>query len=75
MERSTYGALQNRIEYLNANNRNIAQNVQASESRIRDADMAKEMVEHLKNKLLTQVSESVLAQANQVPNRLLNLLQ
>ncbi len=73
--RSTYGALQNRIEYLNANNRNIAQNVQASESRIRDADMAKEMVEHLKNKLLTQVSESVLAQANQVPNRLLNLLQ
>ncbi len=73
--RSTYGALQNRIEYLNSNNRNIAQNVQASESRIRDADMAKEMVEYLKNKLLTQVSDSVLAQANQVPNRLLNLLR
>ena len=74
-KRSTYGALQNRIEHLNANNRNTSENVQASESRMRDANMAAEMVEYLKHQLLTQVSESVLAQANQLPNRLLNLLQ
>ncbi len=74
-KRSTYGALHNRIEHLNANNRNTSENVQASESRMRDADMAAEMVEYLKHKILTQVSDSVLAQANQLPNRLLNLLQ
>lgn len=73
-KRSTYGALHNRIEHLTANNRNTSENVQASESRIRDADMAAEMVEYLKHKILTQVSDSVLAQANQLPNRLLNLL-
>ncbi len=73
-KRSIYGALFNRIEYLNANNRNIAQNTQASESKMRDADMAAEMVEHLKNKLMTEVTDSVLAQANQLPNRLMNLL-
>ncbi len=73
-KRSTYGALFNRIEHLNANNRNIAENTQASESKMRDANMATEMVEYLKHKLLTDVSDSVLAQANQLPNRLLNLL-
>lgn len=73
-KRSTYGALFNRIEYLNANNRNIAQNTQVSESKMRDANMAAEMVEHLKNKLLTEATDSVLAQANQLPNRLMNLL-
>lgn len=73
-KRSTYGALFNRIEHLNANNRNIAENTQASESKMRDANMATEMVEYLKHKLLTDVTDSVLAQANQLPNRLLNLL-
>lgn len=72
--RSTYGALYNRIEHLNANNRNTSENVQASESRMRDANMAAEMVEYLKHKLLTDASDAVLAQANQLPNRLLNLL-
>lgn len=72
--RSTYGALYNRIEYLNSNNSYTSQNVQASESRMRDADMAAEMVEYLKHKLLSDASDAVLAQANQLPNRLLNLL-
>ncbi len=72
--RSTYGALQNRIDFLKSNNKNAAQNVQASESRIRDANMAKEMIDHVKNQITTQASESVLAQANQLPNRIANLL-
>lgn len=73
-KRSAYGALYNRIEHLAANNSNTSENTQASESRIRDTNMAAEMVEFLKQKLLTQVSDSVLAQANQIPDRLLNLL-
>ena len=72
--RSTYGALQNRIDFLKSNNKNAAQNVQASESRIRDANMAKEMIDYVKNQITTQASESVLAQANQLPNRIANLL-
>lgn len=72
--RSTYGALQNRIDFLKSNNKNAAQNVQASESKIRDANMAKEMIDHVKNQITTQASESVLAQANQLPNRIANLL-
>lgn len=72
--RSTYGALHNRIEHLTANNRNTSENVQASESRMRDADMASEMVDHAKYQILTQASESVLAQANQLPNMILSLL-
>lgn len=72
--RSTYGALQNRIEHLTANNRNTSENTQASESRMRDADMAAEMVDYMKHRLLTDASSSILAQANQLPNRLMNLL-
>lgn len=72
--RSLYGALQNRIEFLTANNQNTSQNLQASESRIRDANMAKQAVDHVKNKITTQASESVLAQANQLPNRIADLL-
>lgn len=73
-KRSAYGALYNRIEHLVANNSNTSENTQASESRIRDTNMAAEMIEFLKQKLMMQVSDSVLAQANQIPERLLNLL-
>lgn len=73
--RSLYGALQNRIEFLTSNNRNTSQNLQASESRIRDTNMAAEMIEHAKNMITTQASEAVLAQANQVPSTVLVMLQ
>ncbi len=72
--RSTYGALHNRIEHLTANNRNTSENTQASESRMRDADMAAEMVDYMKHQILTNASSSILAQANQLPNRLISLL-
>ncbi|MDE6971218.1 MAG: flagellin, partial [Eubacterium sp.] len=70
----TYGVLQNRIDYLNSNNRNASINSQASESRMRDADMAAEMMDYTKHKLLADASSSMLAQANQLPKRLINLL-
>ena len=72
--RSTYGALQNRIDFIKSNNTNTSQNIQASESKLRDANMAAEMIDHIKNRLITQASEAVLAQANQLPNRIMNLL-
>ncbi len=72
--RTTYGVLQNRIDYLNSNNRNASINTQASESRMRDADMAAEMMDYAKHKLLADASSSMLAQANQLPKRLINLL-
>ncbi len=72
--RTTYGVLQNRIDYLNSNNRNASINTQASESRMRDADMAAEMMDYTKHKLLADASSSMLAQANQLPKRLINLL-
>ncbi len=74
-KRSSYGALQNRLEHIVANNGNAAENAQASESRIRDADMALEMIRYTKHRILTQASEAVLAQAKQIPNIVLNLLQ
>lgn len=74
-KRSSYGALQNRLEHIVANNGNAAENAQASESRIRDADMALEMIQYTKHRILTQASEAVLAQAKQIPNIVLNLLQ
>ncbi len=74
-KRSSYGALQNRLEHIVANNGNAAENAQASESRIRDADMALEMIRYTKHRILTQASEAVLAQAKQLPNIVLNLLQ
>ncbi|MCI8890477.1 MAG: hypothetical protein HFH34_03850 [Eubacterium sp.] len=74
-KRSTYGALQNRLEHVVANNANAAENAQASESRIRDADMALEMIHYTKHRILTQASEAVLAQAKQIPNVVLSLLQ
>lgn len=73
-KRNTYGALHNRIEHIIAQNGCTAENTQSSESRLRDADMAAEMIEHVKHRILMQASDAVLAQANQLPNIILNML-
>jgi flagellin len=73
--RATLGAVQNRLEHTITSTDNTSENLQAAESRIRDTDMAKEMMEYTKNKVLTQASQSMLAQANQAPNQVLSLLQ
>ena len=73
--RSTLGALQNRLEHTIANLDNISENTQAAESRIRDTDMAEEMVEYSKNNILAQAGQSMLAQANQSTQGVLSLLQ
>ena len=73
--RSTLGALQNRLEHTIANLDNISENTQSAESRIRDTDMAEEMVEYSKNNILAQAGQSMLAQANQSTQGVLSLLQ
>ena len=74
-QRADLGAYQNRLEYT-VNGLNIgAENLQAAESRIRDTDMAKEMVEFTKNQVLTQAGTAMLAQANQSTQGVLSLLQ
>ena len=73
--RSTFGALQNRLEHTINNLGVQAENITASESRIRDVDMAKEMMAYTKNNILVQASQAMLAQANQVPQGVLQLLQ
>ena len=74
-ERSDLGALQNRLEHTIANADNTAENLQAAESRIRDVDMAKEMVKFAKDTILQQAAQSMLAQANQQTQGVLALLQ
>lgn len=74
-QRSKLGAIQNRLEHTVANLDNIAENTTAAESRIRDTDMAKEMVEYSKNNILAQAGQSMLAQANQSTQGVLSLLQ
>ncbi len=74
-QRSKLGALQNRLEHTIANADNTAENLQAAESRIRDVDMAKEMVQYSKNNILQQAAQSMLAQANQSTQGVLSLLQ
>ena len=74
-QRSALGALQNRLEHTIANLDNVAENTQAAESRIRDTDMADEMVEYSKNNILAQAGQSMLAQANQSTQGVLSLLQ
>lgn len=74
-QRSYLGALQNRLEHTIANLDNISENTQAAESRIRDTDMAEEMVEYSKNNILAQAGQSMLAQANQSTQGVLSLLQ
>jgi flagellin len=73
--RADLGAMQNRLEHT-INNLGVAkENLQSAESSIRDVDMAKEMMEFTKNNILTQASQSMLAQANQLPSGVLQLLQ
>jgi len=74
-ERAKLGAYQNRLEHTIANLDTSAENLQASESRIRDVDMAKEMMNFTKNNILLQASQSMLAQANQAPQGVLSLLR
>ena len=74
-ERSKLGALQNRLEHTITNADNTAENLQAAESRIRDVDMAKEMVQYSKGNILQQAAQSMLAQANQSTQGVLSLLQ
>jgi flagellin len=74
-ERSKLGAYQNRLDHTINNLGTSAENLQSAESRIRDVDMAKEMMEMTKNNILSQASQSMLAQANQQPQSVLQLLQ
>ncbi len=74
-QRSALGAVQNRLEHTIANLDTSAENLQTAESRIRDVDMAAEMVEYSKNNILSQASQSMLAQANQATQGVLSLLQ
>ena len=73
--RSKLGALQNRLEHTIANADNTSENLQSAESRIRDTDMADEMVRYSKNSILQQAGQSMLAQANQATQGVLSLLQ
>lgn len=73
--RSELGAMQNRLEHAIANTDNTSENLQAAESRIRDVDMAEEMVRFSKDGILQQAAQSMLAQANQSPQGVLSLLQ
>ncbi len=73
--RSKLGALQNRLEHTIANADNTAENLQAAESRIRDVDMAAEMVAYSKHVILQQAAQAMLAQANQSTQGVLSLLQ
>lgn len=73
-ERSKLGALQNRLEHTIKNLDTSAENLQAAESRIRDVDMAKEMMEFTKQNILTQAATAMLAQANVAPQTVLQLL-
>jgi flagellin len=73
--RATFGAVQNRLEHTLNNLATYQENLMASESRIRDVDMAKEMVTFTKNQILSQAGTSMLAQANQAPQGVLSLLR
>ncbi|MEH7235789.1 flagellin Hag [Bacillus sp. JJ1562] len=73
--RSSFGATQNRLEHTINNLDNASENLTAAESRIRDVDMAKEMMEQTKNSILAQASQAMLAQANQQPQGVLQLLR
>ncbi|SHM38272.1 flagellin [Caldanaerovirga acetigignens] len=73
-QRSALGAVQNRLEHTINNLENAAENLTAAESRIRDVDMAKEMMEFTKLNILSQAATAMLAQANMVPQSVLKLL-
>lgn len=74
-QRSALGAIQNRLEHTINNLGASSENLSAAEARIRDTDMAKEMMEFTKNNILTQAAQAMLAQANQVPQGVLQLLR
>ncbi|PHG99441.1 flagellin [Clostridium sporogenes] len=74
-QRSGLGAYQNRLEHTIANLDNASENLQAAESRVRDVDMAKEMMNFSKNNILQQAAQAMLAQANQAPQGVLQLLR
>ena len=74
-QRSALGAVQNRLEHTIANLDNVVENTTSAESRIRDTDMAKEMVNYSKNNILAQAGQAMLAQANQSTQGVLSLLQ
>jgi flagellin len=73
--RATFGAVQNRLEHTISNLASYTENLTASESRIRDADMASEMVQFTKLQILQQAGTSMLSQANQAPQNVLSLLR
>ncbi|EKE23713.1 MAG: hypothetical protein ACD_6C00358G0001, partial [uncultured bacterium] len=74
-QRAKLGAFQNRLEYAINNLRNTHSNLTASESRIRDADIANEMIEFTRNQIVSQSGTAMLAQANLIPQGVLQLLQ
>ena len=74
-QRAALGAMQNRLEHTINNLGTASENLSAAESRIRDVDMAKEMMEFTKNNILSQASQAMLAQANLQPQSVLQLLQ
>ena len=74
-ERSLLGSVQNRLEHTINNLGTSAENLNAAESRIRDVDLAKEMMEFTKNNILSQAAQAMLAQANQLPQGVLQLLR
>ena len=73
-QRSTLGAVQNRLEHTIANLDNVVENTTAAESQIRDTDMATEMVKYSNNNILAQAGQAMLAQANQANQGVLSLL-
>ena len=73
--RSNIGAEQNRLEHSYANNNNKSENMSAAESRIRDTDMAKEMVAFTASNIMSQAGSAMLSQAMQNPQSILQLLQ
>ena len=74
-QRSTLGAVQNRLEHTINNLDNVVENTTSAESQIRDTDMASEMVKYSNNNILMQAGQSMLAQANQANQGVMSLLQ
>ncbi|MEG1569524.1 MAG: flagellin, partial [Oscillospiraceae bacterium] len=74
-QRADLGAIQNRLEHTINNLTATTENMTAAESRIRDTDMAKEMMQFTKNNVLAQAAQSMLSQANQQPQQVLQLLR
>ena len=74
-QRANLGAMQNRLDYTINNLTTASENISAANSRIRDTNMAKEMMKYTQGNVLTQAAQAMLAQANQAPQSVLQLLQ